>query len=157
MSNDTRRNVGTIVERGGRYLARIEVGVRADGSRRTMSKTFGTRAEAETWLRQQSVELGKRPDFGAGVTLSKLWPLYAKSRADALTKKAEESQAAAQEAADRAAQLLGEDPVTFDADITATSTDTDTETTTSNAPSTYEEDSESEDESSDEDQLPSNL
>lgn len=79
------------------------------------------------------------------------------AQADELTKKAEESQAAAQEAADRAAQLLGEDPVTFDADITATSTDTDTETTTSDAPSTYEEDSESEDESSDEDQLPSNL
>ena len=87
MSNDTRRNVGTIVERGGRYLARIEVGVRADGSRRTMSKTFATKSDAEVWLIERAVEMGKRPDVGAGITLKTLWPAFEREREGQISKR----------------------------------------------------------------------
>lgn len=87
MGNDTRRNVGTIVERGGRYLARIEVGVRADGSRRTMSKTFATKSDAEVWLIERAVEMGKRPDVGAGITLKTLWPAFERAREGQISKR----------------------------------------------------------------------
>ena len=88
MSNDTRRNVGSVYRiDSGRWCARIQNGVRADGTPRRKPKVFDTKAEAESWIAQQAYELGIRGDLFAGVTLAKLWPIYAKSRADALTKK----------------------------------------------------------------------
>ena len=87
MGNDSRRRNGTIERRGTRHLARIEMGTRADGSRRTMSKTFDTRAEAEQWLLERAVELGKRPDLGAGVTLRSLWPAYKGARDGQISKR----------------------------------------------------------------------
>ena len=69
MTNNTRR-VGTVIQKpNGRYLARVEVGTKADGTRRTMSKTFATREDAKAWLLAQAVEMGKCPDLSAGLTL----------------------------------------------------------------------------------------
>jgi hypothetical protein len=52
-----------------------------------MSKVFDTKMEAESWIAQQAYELDIRGDLFTGVTLSKLWPIYAKSRAGTLTRK----------------------------------------------------------------------
>lgn len=82
-----RKRFGTITKRSGRFLARIESGVKADGSRRTMSRTFDTMADAESWLISQAVEMGKRPDLGAGITLDAIWPAYRTAREGQLTKK----------------------------------------------------------------------
>jgi len=88
MSNDTRRNVGSVYRiDSGRWCARIQNGVRADGTPRRKSKVFDTKAEAESWIAQQAYELGIRGDLFAGVTLAKLWPIYVKARAESLTKK----------------------------------------------------------------------
>ena len=82
------RRTGTIVQKpNGRWMARIEAGVKADGSRRTMSKTFESKADAERWCVTQSVELGKRPDLAAGVTLSALWELYVADKGKRLARK----------------------------------------------------------------------
>jgi hypothetical protein len=83
----TRREVGQIEKRGDRYRARIAVGTKADGSRRTASKTFATRDEAKAWLIAQAVEMGKRPDVGAGITLKTLWSSFETARESSLTKK----------------------------------------------------------------------
>lgn len=64
-----RRGTGTIVQRGDRLMAQIDLGVRHDGSRDRRSQSFATRAEAEAWLadiRQRTEELT------AGVTDQKL-------------------------------------------------------------------------------------
>lgn len=45
-----RRGTGSIVQRGDRYMAQIDLGVRSDGSRDRRSHSFGSRAEAEAWL-----------------------------------------------------------------------------------------------------------
>lgn len=82
MSNITRRRRNGSVRQlpSGRWLARLTVGTRADGSRRTMSKTLGTRADAESWLMARSVELDGHPELGAGITLGQLWEVYEQSR-----------------------------------------------------------------------------
>lgn len=89
MSNDTRRRRNGSVRQlpSGRWLASIERGTKADGSRRTMSKALDTKADAESWLMARSVELDTRPDLGAGVTLRQLWEVYARSREGVLTAK----------------------------------------------------------------------
>lgn len=83
MVNDTtgrdekRRRVGSIRQLpSGRWYVQVGVGVKADGSQRRTSKTFDTRAEAESWAMAQSLQMGSRPDLGRGVTLSALWKLY---------------------------------------------------------------------------------
>ena len=82
------RRTGTVIQKpNGRWMARIEAGVKADGSRRTMSKTFESKADAERWCVTQSVELGKRPDLAAGVTLSALWDLYVADKGKRLARK----------------------------------------------------------------------
>lgn len=71
----------------GRWRARITAGFRADGSKRTVSKTFDTKADAQAWILQESVDLGRRPDLDAGVTLSTLWKLYESDKGTRLSKK----------------------------------------------------------------------
>lgn len=89
MTKNTRRRRNGSVRQlpSGRWLARLTVGTRADGSRRTMSKTLDTKADAESWLMARSVELDARPDLDAGVTLRQLWEVYARSREGVLTTK----------------------------------------------------------------------
>jgi len=78
MANCTkRRRLGSVVELpSGKHRARICVGYREDGRKRTMSKTFGTKREAEDWIVAKKVELGQRPDIGAGITLGRIWSAY---------------------------------------------------------------------------------
>jgi hypothetical protein len=78
MANDTRRRRVGSVRRlpNGRYLARITVGTKADGKPRTVTKTHDTEADAEAWLMAKSMEMGARPDVGAGITLRALWLAY---------------------------------------------------------------------------------
>lgn len=82
MPNDTkRRRIGSVRHLpNGKCLAIIERGCKADGSRRTMARTFGTEREADAWLMSMAVQLGERPDLGAGVTLGQLWELYKTER-----------------------------------------------------------------------------
>jgi len=87
MSNDSRRNVGSIRRRGNRWQARIAVGVRADGTRREAVKTFATKSDAEAWLVAQAAEMGKRPDLSAGITLNQVWKLYQEREGERLAKK----------------------------------------------------------------------
>lgn len=78
MKGDTqRRRLGSIRELpSGRYFARIQQGHKVDGKPRVIFGTFDTRAEAEAWLVAKSVELDKRPDIHAGITLHALWDMY---------------------------------------------------------------------------------
>ena len=88
MSNDSRRNVGSVDQLpSGRWRARISVGVRADGSRRQATKTFDSKSDAEAWLVAQAAEMGKRPDLSAGVTLEQVWKLYQERESERLAKK----------------------------------------------------------------------
>ena len=82
MSNSTRRKrVGSVYQLPSkRWFARIQNGVKADGSPRVLSKAFDTEQEADAWLLAQSVELDERPDMGAGITLSMLWEVYQQNR-----------------------------------------------------------------------------
>lgn len=90
MSHDTSRRSKLPRPRqtpSGRWSITVERGVRADGSRRTMTKTFDTKDEAQSWAMAMAVELDARPDLGAGVTLRQLWGLYKVSRRETLAKK----------------------------------------------------------------------
>ena len=89
MTNSTRKQrVGSIRRQpNGRYLARIQSGCKADGSPRVVSKAFDSEAEADTWLLAKSVELGKRPDLAAGITLRALWKAYKADRTGKLANK----------------------------------------------------------------------
>ena len=81
MSNSTRRKLGHVERRpNGRYLARIQYGVKADGSPRIVSKVHDTEQEADAWLLAKSIELGRRPDLNAGITLRALWESYKRDR-----------------------------------------------------------------------------
>lgn len=76
-----KRRVGSVRQLpNGRWLARVQSGCKADGSPRVVSKTLDAEAEAESWLLAKSVELGKRPDLGAGITLRVLWKAYKADR-----------------------------------------------------------------------------
>ena len=88
MSNGSRkRRIGSVRKlANGRWLARITVGCKADGSPRTLTKTHDTEEQADAWLVAKSVELTSRPDFGAGITLRSLWGVYEKSRLPELAK-----------------------------------------------------------------------
>lgn len=82
------RKYGTIDKRyEGMYVARIQQGWKADGSPRRLSKTFRTESDAEQWLLEKAVEMGKRPDLLAGVTLNQVWTLYEKRESERLAKK----------------------------------------------------------------------
>lgn len=83
MSNSTqrKRRVGSVRRlASGRWWARITVGYKADGRPRTVTKTHDTKAEAEAWLIAKSVEMGQRPDMGAGITLRTLWAAFERDR-----------------------------------------------------------------------------
>jgi hypothetical protein len=82
MSNSTRRKrVGSVYQLPSkRWFARIQNGVKADGSPRVLSKAFDTEQEADAWLLAKSVELEKRPDLSAGITLKALWDVYQKGK-----------------------------------------------------------------------------
>lgn len=49
-SGRSRRGTGTVVQRGDRVMAQIDLGTRTDGMRDRRSKSFDTRDEAEAWL-----------------------------------------------------------------------------------------------------------
>jgi integrase len=49
-SGRARKGTGSIYERGGRFVAQIDFGVKAGGTRDRKSRTFETREEAEKWL-----------------------------------------------------------------------------------------------------------
>lgn len=88
MTNHSKRRLGNVRKlSNGRWLARITSGIKSDGRPRALAKTFDTKEDAEDWLVQKSVELGARPDLGAGVTLSRLWKLYEQDREGKLAKK----------------------------------------------------------------------
>lgn len=74
-------------KKNGTWLASVECGTRADGSRRTVSKVFKTKDEASEWLLSKAIELGRRPDLDAGVTLSAIWKLYESDKGERLAKK----------------------------------------------------------------------
>lgn len=82
MTNGSRkRRVGSVRKlANGRHLARITVGCKADGRPRAVTKTHDTEQEAEAWLLAKSVELGKRPDLNAGITLSQVWSAWKQDR-----------------------------------------------------------------------------
>ena len=87
-NDTTRRNVGNLYRRkNGTWRARVSCGVAVDGTRRTTSKTFASKAEAEAWLTERAVEMGKRPDLDAGLTLNALWSLYERDRGGKLSAK----------------------------------------------------------------------
>lgn len=87
-NDTTRRNVGNLYRRkNGTWRARVSCGVAVDGTRRTTSKTFASKAEAEAWLVSMAVEMGKRPDLDAGLTLKALWSLYERDRGGKLSAK----------------------------------------------------------------------
>ncbi|MFN2557784.1 MAG: tyrosine-type recombinase/integrase [Nitriliruptorales bacterium] len=55
-----RQGTGSVVQRGERFMAQIDLGVRPNGSRDRRTRTFPTRANAEAWLvdvRQRADEL----------------------------------------------------------------------------------------------------
>ena len=88
MTNSTKRRSGSIRKQpNGRYLARIQRGVKADGKPRVVTKTFDTESEADAWLVAQSVELECRPDLGAGITLRAVWAAYKSDREGKLANK----------------------------------------------------------------------
>ena len=89
MVNDTRRrSIGSIrTLPNGRCLATIERGTRADGGRRTTSRTFDSKQEADAWLMMMAVTLDERPDIESGVTLRRLWELYKVDRDGKLARK----------------------------------------------------------------------
>lgn len=82
------RRMGTVTQKpNGKWLARVAVGAKADGSIRRESKTFDSRADVEKWCVTHGVEMGGRPDLGAGVTLATMWDLYVNDKGKRLTKK----------------------------------------------------------------------
>lgn len=82
------RRIGNISRKpNGTWMARVAVGTKADGTIRRVSKTFETQADAERWCVTQAVEMGRRPDLGAGVTLSALWELYREDKGNRLARK----------------------------------------------------------------------
>ena len=88
MTNHSKRRLGNVRELGnGKWLARITSGIRSDGRPRSLAKTFPSKEDAEDWLVRKSVELGARPDLGAGVTLRQLWKLYERDKGQKLSKK----------------------------------------------------------------------
>lgn len=88
MGNSIRRRSGSVRRQpNGRYLARIQRGVKADGRPRVVTKTFDTETEADAWLVAQSVELESRPDLGAGITLRAAWQAYKSDREGKLANK----------------------------------------------------------------------
>ena len=81
MGNSSRRRTGSVrVQPNGRYLARIQCGVTANGKPRVSAKTFDSESDANAWLIAQSVRMTERPDMGAGITLSALWKVYKANR-----------------------------------------------------------------------------
>lgn len=87
-NGSTRRQKGMLQQKpNGKWLARIECGTKADGSRRTVSKILASKSEAESWLLAKSLELGERPDVSAGITLHQIWDAYKLDRDGKLAKK----------------------------------------------------------------------
>ena len=87
MTNNNRKKFGSIRKRGSAWQARITIGVKADGTRRDVTQSFATKGEAEQWILEKSVEMGKRPDLSAGVTLNAVWKLYQEHESERLAKK----------------------------------------------------------------------
>ena len=87
MSNGSRRRLGSLRQLpNGKWYARITRGCKVDGSPRRLTKTFDTKADAETWLMAKSVEMGNDEMTGAGITLKALWKVYKHSRLEELAK-----------------------------------------------------------------------
>jgi integrase len=54
-----RRGTGSIVVRGKRFLARVDLGVGPDGARLRYGQTFDTRADAQRWIEEQHARQGE--------------------------------------------------------------------------------------------------
>ena len=87
MTNNNRKKFGSIRKRGSAWQARITIGTKADGTRRDVTQSFATKSEAEQWILEKSVEMGKRPDLSAGVTLNAVWKIYQEHESERLAKK----------------------------------------------------------------------
>jgi hypothetical protein len=48
-----RRGTGSITPRGKRFIARVDLGLDADGKRIRRNRTFSTKREAQAWIEQQ--------------------------------------------------------------------------------------------------------
>lgn len=64
----------------GRWLVRVSCGVRADGSRRTLTATVNTEREADARILELAAELGARPDLARGLTLDDYWRYYSNTK-----------------------------------------------------------------------------
>lgn len=83
-----RTQLGHVEHRpNGRWMAQVASGKKSDGSVRRETRVFDTEREARDWCVVRSVELGRRPDLGAGVTLSAVWKLYVEDKGKRLAKK----------------------------------------------------------------------
>jgi len=87
VTNNNRKKFGSIRKRGSAWQARITIGTKADGTRRDVTQSFATKSEAEQWILEKSVEMGKRPDLSAGVTLNAVWKIYQEHESERLAKK----------------------------------------------------------------------
>ena len=87
MSDYSRKKFGSIRKRGSAWQARITIGTKADGTRRDVTQSFATKSEAEQWILEKSVEMGKRPDLSAGVTLAQVWKIYQEHESERIAKK----------------------------------------------------------------------
>lgn len=105
------RRMGTVDRLpSGKWRARVELGTKADGSRRIESKTFDNKREAELWCYTHATEMGAHPEGMAGVTLSELWRLYGDERGPQLAKTTMEAYAWHMEA--RVLPELGDTDIT---------------------------------------------
>lgn len=70
-----KRRIGSITELpSGRFQATVTLGRRADGKKRRHSKTFSSRADAETWVLSEYARMGEVPT--EGVTVGMAWEAY---------------------------------------------------------------------------------
>ncbi len=75
----------------GRWRVRVSVGYGADGVQRTISRTVDTEEEADRAIAEIAADMGRRPEMGAGVTLSKVWELYQRDKAPRLAVKSQKN------------------------------------------------------------------
>ena len=70
------RRIGQVVRKGDRWMGRVSVGTKADGTRRTKAKTFDRKSDAEAWVRAMSVDLSRDGELLSGLTYRKIWEVY---------------------------------------------------------------------------------